>query len=543
MSFQIPEILDRYLKNTKYRKPFENFVNNSTFYAQLNWHWITYMETVVRPCIAYSTGAVDGAYNSTLSTATGMAIVRGAARLLAGDKQFFLGNDESCAFLSDIWAPQTNFNKLLNRAMLFMLAGGTSVLKWNRDEYGRSFLSAYRIDRTMIATNENGDITNAVFFVGLLTNMKNETQTTYWLVEERKYVEGRAHIVYKVFMKNGIANSPTLPSPYQTGIKAENLPREVRRELERMNISRLNEEIPLPVYDGLGVWLLPRTATNSCVPDAPFGDPLLYGCLDLLWSIDVVFSGTIIDVLNGEGKILVPKNFLQDTLSRLQAQYPNTQFNVTTTELRGYHDDSFVYVMPSGVDKEKLAPTPVQFDIRADQYGKMLEMYERLATVRAGYSPTSIFPYLTPDNSVKTATEVTAEENLTRASIRDMHNIVLPILNRALREVLRQEGLSADVQLQLGDYIGNKMQYDENVRQNFAAGLVPKEIAVKMVNNLTDRETTEYMEKIQAEAREQAAFTEEQYAGYLNDHSESTAESPGDRLGRSGNEDKDNGER
>ena len=138
----------------------------------------------------------------------------------------------------------------------------------------------------------------------------------------------------------------------------------------------------------------------------------------------------------------------------------------------------------------------MQFDIRADQYGKMLEMYERLATVRAGYSPTSIFPYLTPDSSAKTAREVTAEENLTRASIRETHALIVPILNRALREVLKQEGFDPNVQIQLGDYVGNKLEFDSNVRENFNAGLLPKETAVQLINNLTDSETKEYLEKI-----------------------------------------------
>lgn len=501
MGFQIPEYLKRYLENTKYRKPFENFVNNSTYYAQLNWQWISYMETVVRPCIAYSTASVDGVYNSSLSTSTGMALVKGATRLITGDKLFFLGNDESCKFLSDIWSPGVNFNKFLTRAISFMLAGGTSVIKWNQDEKGRNTLSAFRIDRTLISTDENGEVTDAVFFIALLSTLKNrEQQSTYWLVEERKYNEdGKPVLIYKVFVRGGIVNSPTLPSPYEIGAEIENLPKNVQEELRRLKITRLNQEIILPTFDRLGVWLLSRTATNSCVPDAPFGDPLLYGCLDLLWSIDVVFSGSMIDVLNGEGKILVPKQFLQDTLNRLQSQYPGKQFNVTTAELRGYSDESFVYIMPSVMDKDKMSPTPIQFDIRADQYGKMMEMYERLTAVRTGYSPTSIFPYLTPDNSVKTATEVTAEENLTRASIRDTHNTILPVLTRALREVLKQEGLVPDVQLQLGDYIGNKLQYDANIRDNYSAGLLPKEIAVKQINNLTDGETQEYIEKISSD--------------------------------------------
>lgn len=387
MGFKIPKYLKNYLDSTKYRKPFENFVNNSTYYSQLNWQWMNYMQDVVRPCIAYSTASVDGNCNTLMSTSTGMAILRGASRLIAGDKHFFLGNDESCAFLSDIWSPSVNFNRFLSRAVSFMLSGGTSVLKWNSDEFGRSYLSAFRIDRTLVTTNENGDVTSAVFFIGLLSKMENDNEFTYWLTEERKYnTDGKPVAVYKVFSRSGIANSPTLPSPYQSGSSMDNLPKAVRKELRRMQVNRLNEEIPLPTHDGLGVWLMSRTAVNSCVPDAPFGDPLLYGCLDILWSIDVVFSGSIMDVMNGEGKIIVPKQFLQDTLNRLQQQYPGANYNVTTTELDEYKDESFVYVIPNGVDKDKIAPTPIQFEIRADQYGKMLEMYERLATVRAGYS-------------------------------------------------------------------------------------------------------------------------------------------------------------
>ncbi|MBQ8689466.1 MAG: hypothetical protein IJ515_03790 [Clostridia bacterium] len=535
MGFQIPEYLKRYIEQTKYRKPFENFVNNSTYYSQLNWQWINYMNNVVRPCIAYSTGSTDNSYNTSLSMSTGMAICKAFSRLIIGDRVLFAGNDESCKFLSDIWAPSMNFNKFLHRTTSFMAMGGTAVIKSNRDAQGRNYLTAFRIDRTLISVNDNGDITNAVFFVGLLTSLKNDSnQSTYWLVEERKYNDdGEKVIIYKVFVRAGIASSPTLPSPFQMGVNFDNLPKSVQRELKSKGITELNTEIPLPTRDGLGVWTAERTATNSCVPDAPLGDPLLYGCLDLLWSIDVVFSGSIVDVLNGEGKILVPKQFLQDTLNRIQQQYPTAQFNVTTAELKGYGDESFVYIMPSGVDRDKMTPVPVQFEIRADQYGKMMEIYERAACVRAGFSPTSIFPYLTPDNSAKTATEVTAEENLTRASVRDVHAIFVPVINRALREILYQEGFNTDVQIQLSDYIGNKLQHDSNVRDNVAAGLTPREVGVKQINNLNESETAEYMEKISKDLEMQDYAPpfppESDFEGgdLTNENIEQTAQYPG----------------
>lgn len=509
------------MNDTKYRVPFENFVSNANYYSQLSYQWLDYMNNIVRPCIAYSTASVDGVYNSALSTATGMSIVKGATRLVVGDRIFFNGNDLSVKFLSDIWSPQTNFNRLLNRAVGFMFAGGSSILKWNQDENGKNTLNAFRIDRTIISTAEDGEITSAIFFISLLSKMKNDAESTYWLVEERKYNEdGEKVIQYKVFVKSGTEKNPVLPSATQRGTDYKNLPLSVQKELNKLGVNKLNQEIPLPCRDGLGVWLLSRTAMNSCIPDSFLGDPLLYGCLDLLWSIDVVYSGSLIDVLNGEGKILVPKQFLQDTLNRLQNQYPGTSFNVTTAELNGYKDDSFVYVMPSMFEKDKMSPTPVQFDIRADQYGKMWEMYERAACVRAGFSPTSIFPYLTPDNSAKTATEITAEENLTRASIKEIHGLIIPVINRAIREILYQEDFDDDVFVQLSDYIGNKIQYDQNMRENLREGVIPRKEVVKRINNLTDQETSEYLEELKADKEAEQVSYGDFNLGGGNDNSE-----------------------
>lgn len=524
MSFEPPKYLKDYLTSAKYRKPIVNFINNSTYYSQVNYQWQYYMQNVVRPCIAYSTGAVDGVSNQLLASNTGMAICQSASRLIVGDKTFFIGDDLSCRFLSDIWIGKQNLPRFLIKAYSYMFQAGTSVIKWNRDERDWNTLTAHRLDRTFISTNENGEVVGAVFFISLFSKMGNGEEDTYWLVEERKYNEkGEKVVSYKVFMKSGVENSPNLPSPYQKGICYNRLPLMVKKEVDRYGIKKLNDEIPLPAHDGLGVWLMSKTATNSCIPECEFGDPLLYGCLDLLWSVDIVYSGSLIDVLNGEGKILVPKMFLQETLQRLQNANPNTSFNITTAELSHYHDEQFVYIQPSGFDKEKQSPTPVQFDIRADQYTKMWELYERAICVRAGFSPTSIFPYLGADNSIKTATEVTAEENLTRATIRDIHNLTTPVIDRAIQEVLYQEGFSLDCHIQLSDYVGNKYTFDENVRQNVAQGLTPKKVAIKQVNNLNDSEAEEYTAEIVKEAKQLNMFDALSTEGYAGNAIEPTA--------------------
>ena len=518
--FDYPKGLKEYINNKNPVRT-DGFTNNSTYYTQVDYMYQNYMLNVVRPCIAMGSGVGDGISGKRLSATTGKAIVDGATRLLVGDKIYFEGADETTAFFSDIWQHKANFTNFLFKAIKYKLLGGTSICKIDTDEEGRNTLSAYRLDRTLPTFDECGNVSACVFYVSLLNEVKRDSNTMeHWLIEERKYNDnGDKVIVYKVFAKGGIAQAPVLPDPRLPGINYSNLPKKVKQELKRMGITRINEEMLLPYRDGLGVWKLVNTPCNSCIPDVEFGDPLLFGVTDLLWSIDAVYSGALIDVLNGEGKILVPKQFLQQTLNALAKTMPGQRFDVTTSELSQYESDKFIYVMPSGFDKDKMSPMPIQFDIRAEHYKAMWELYQREAIVRVGYAPTSIFPHLAPDGSAKTATEVTAEENLTRASVKFSHMLDIPILNRMLKEVAYQEELDDNIEIKLTDYIGNKLLFDQNVRENYTAKLIPKDVAVQLINNLSVSETKEYLDKLKQELIEEQQsrmppeFNESDYFG------------------------------
>lgn len=93
----------------------------------------------------------------------------------------------------------------------------------------------------------------------------------------------------------------------------------------------------------------------------------------------------------------------------------------------------------------------------------------------------------------------------------------IPVFNRMLKEVAYQEGLSTDIELKLTDYIGNKLKFDENIRQNLAAQIIPREIAVQQVNNLSVNETQDYLAKIKEDGQSQAfgsaAFNPTDYFG------------------------------
>ena len=542
-SFQTPKLIENYL-NLNWRKPPQNFINCSQYYSGLNPFFINYMNTVVRPCVAYMSGAADGVVNSGLKMNVGYTIKKTAVHLLKGDKVIFEGDDEATKILSDKWAPSVNFDRFYE-GMIDNLMAGTTIIKLNKDAIGRCVPVSERVDRFYSTVDDCGNVIRVVLFNSLLYQMDfgRAIRNSFWLVEERYYKKNKPVVRYKVQAKSGVAGQEILPTIYGDGIPEKDLPEEVQTLVKEKGI-KLNKEVPLPFRDGLGVWQATLTANNSCVPGLAMGDPLLYGVLDLLWSVDVVYSGSLTDVILGKGKILVPKRFLNTITQDFANMGLKTQVQgnsslsdriMARTDLQNDEDDTFVYVATER-DKD-FPPTNVQFDIRSEAYRGMLEMYLRQIVSHCGFAPTSVFPFLA-DQSNKTATEVTAEENLTRGTVQSVHQIIAPILNRLLTEVCYQlykdsdEEFNGDVRVKLSDYIGNPLLRDQNIRENYSAGLIPQEVAIQRVNSISDKETDEYLQKIKSEKTDGLS---ELYGDLLNDNSEQTAQPTSVGFGNSGN--------
>lgn len=540
MGFSVPGELSDYL-NKDWRRPPQNFVDCSLYYTGLDVFFIDYMNRVVRPCMAYSNGCADNTLNSGVKMNIGYSLKNTAVKLIKGDKILFDGNDTACRALSDVWVPGVGFETFMESAIDYMLMGGTTAVKLNRDAMGRLWPAAVRVDRYYADTDENGNITHITIFNSFLysESFGRKSHRQYWLIEERYYNESlQPCVIYKVHLKSGIAGKELLPTLDAGGIPEDELPVQVRGMLRRKGIV-LNREQILPFRDGLGVWSWRRTANNSCVPGLAMGDPLLYGALDMIWAADTVFSGTVTDVILGRGKILVPKKYLQTIREDFQRLGIKTSLGDFTDDMSD-SDDSLVYIYTEQ-DKD-FTPQAVQFDIRSEAYRGMFELYLRQIATHCGFAPTSVFPFL-QDQSAKTATEVTAEENLTRATVQSIHQTIVPAVNRMLAEVLFQYGFKGCARIKLTDYIGNKIQRDQNIRDNYVAGLMPRDVAVQQINNISAGETQEYLAKLDEEKQTQFDFTEAQYAGYLNDHSEQTAELASNSAGRSGNENQAGGER
>ena len=535
MGMELPKQLTEWL-DKDWRVPPQNFVDQSMYYAGLDVYFMNYMRTVVRLCVAYSTGSADNLYNSGIKLNVGQTIKDTAVKLVKGDKIMFEGDDFACKMLSEVWAPGVGFEGFTEGAIDYMMTGGTTAVKLNKDMFGRVYPSATRVDRYYADTDDFGNVYHITFINSFLFSetFGRKSMRSYWLVEERYFnSELKPCVVYKVHLKSGVVGKEILPSIDAAGIDERDLPTNVLAILRRKGIF-LNRETVLPFRDGLGVWIWRRTANNSCVPGLAMGDPLLYGIIDILWAIDVLFSGSVTDVILGKGKILVPKRYLQQIRDIFAENGIKTRLGEFTDGMSD-DDDSLVYIY---TEKDKdFTPMSVQFDIRSEAYRGMLEIYLQQAVTHCGFAPTSVFPFL-QDQSSKTATEVTAEENLTRATIQSIHQTIVPAMNRMLSEVLFQYGFTGKARVKLSDYIGNKILRDQNIRENYLAGLTPRDVAVQRINDVSVSEAEEYMRKIDEEKRAQGDFLSDSYGGFMNNEESidggQPAEYAGVRPGRSG---------
>lgn len=496
MGFKIPEYLKGYL-NTEWRKPPNAYVSTAQYYANLPPYFTDYMRTVVRPCLAYANGVADGDVNNNLRTNVGFALKKAAVKLIVGEKVLFNGSDAACAFLSDVWANKVGFDAFFEQAVDYLCGGGTAVVKLDIDRFGRCRPTAVRADRAYTVTDSLGDIVDMTVIVSLLFSQKIGAQRQqYWLVERRYYNgEGKPCVKFLVHMKSGTARSEVLPVTDGEGIPFDQLDGAAQSVLKKQGV-RVNEEMLLP-FRTLGAQQWRLTAANSVVPGLAMGDPLLYGALDILFAIDTVFCGSLIDVISGKGKVLLPQRFIEEIRKDLEPA--NVQLIPYNQEAP---DDTFEYVT-TAYDKD-FKPEAVQFDIRAEKYSGMLEMYLKLLASVCGFAPTTVFPFLA-DNSTKTATEVRSEDNMSDSTVKEIHKQLSPKINEMITEVLRFHGFTGDATVQLSDYVGNPIQRDENLRQNYTTGAIPQEVFIQRISGLTRKEAAEWKAVIQKEQKEKQA--------------------------------------
>ncbi len=330
----------------------------------------------------------------------------------------------------DKWSEDTNFNSRLYETVRYVLEGGTALLKANIDLSGNVWFDSSRIDRFVPTFDGKGKLLRVRIYTDLLYTIQstasggeNEVNTNYMLTEDRYYNDlGLPVIKYSIYKDSATVTSKSFYNSTAGGsIRFQALPKAVQQSFkENYGTKRLDEEEELS-FDDIGCYVLKRTENSTVIPDIPLGDSILVDNIPHLLKYDLVMTKHITDIYIASGKVYLPShsspsNFMGDGLERSVEKQVNFGGNANG----------------GGASK----PEAVQFELRSDQW-KILkeEIYTDLSLgfrIGLGY----LVPHLS-SGVEKTATEISAEENMTTSTIENLRTLISSGVNNCLNLVLK----------------------------------------------------------------------------------------------------------
>lgn len=505
----------------KYQARVFGWNNLSTFFAAVPYQWQSYYQNTIYPCICFAQGydpTIHG-LGRLISTRTGCVVVRTLVdQIMSGDVQFEdkTGDGTAAGYVQE-WAHDIKFVSFLYKLVTFTVSGGVALAKINVTEYGELWLDALRIDRYFADIDSKGNVTRATCYISVYEETVPGGKTKNWfLVERRFFKDGRPIARYELQPLEGLVNSPVIPS--NASVPWAAAPEEVQNAFVRdYGTARLGEDIVLP-FVGLGCSIVKNTMNSIVVPDTRFGDSALLNIIPYLIGIDQAFTNMINDQYLGAGWVYAPASIGDEMYT-----------DGLQKRLRTYH-------APDGSTSAKAEV--VQFDIRAEQWQNVFDMYLRLISSAVGISANTLSSHLASDAASKTVSEIASENNKTTNMVENKRFLLSDGLAPLLREVLAFKGISGEVAIRFSrGGLTNMRNLVELTMMQYNAGLMSLEQAIE---DLHPDWTKEQIDREVQLCRERDNFNLEDY---VNDYSEQTAQPSGFGVGGSGDEDQAGGER
>lgn len=406
---------------------FDFYVNN-TFYLLAPEYYYAFYSIYLNRCLSCYDGWVNGFHNKKSglvpqrmlqSIATGLNNM-----LFAHGIDFSGGNSGSYNFAID-WAKRTKFYKALKKGHKFAIAGGTSLIKLNRENKDL-YATAHRIDTFFADIDATGKVVSVkVYFDAIHNTNKTEDSSKHYGICEERYFneEGKPCVRASVYMSSSnlqteVQNRPTSATQR---INWKNLPANVKQYIKSHYPSIvLDQEQYLPFPNSLGCYLMRFTDDIPQIPNTPFGQPL--------------------------GDILFTENFQYDQmkyfeknevdLARARALVPEEFWNKDDPNYddRALNERFYQKISSTNGDNDKI--TPIQFLLRGEDMRTQMENIYKDCAFKLNVSASSIASFLSEGAGARTATEIISERTKTDTWIKGQINLNAPEINEMLREVM-----------------------------------------------------------------------------------------------------------
>ena len=237
--------------------------------------------------------------------------------------------------------------------------------------------------------------------------------------------------------------------------------------------------------NSIGIYQFDNTWTNTRYPSSNVGESLYLDLNDLFYALDHAFTAKENDKYIGRGRVIVPKP-MQSGVGNIQSV--NNVVNgigqsmVTYGASRGVLDNTFYNEIPSNFDNSKAKPEPIQFALRTQEWRMEIEGLLGDIAAQAGVTASMLDSRIVGSGQ-KTAYQVCAEEDLTRATIEDKRallNCGLKPLFEDLKEFYQLANKLSVRWPQSG--LSNYSLLSQTTISEYNAGLISLEVAIKRLH-------------------------------------------------------------
>lgn len=490
----------------------QKIINDTLFFVFAPTPYLTYYWTVVRRNLEWYNGYVTGIHNQgILSTKTGARICKMSANLTLGGGVSFQGAEEQEDFLTNFYKTRKVYPKL-KRVAPMLNAIGFMLSKVDINAKGELDMSFIPGNRYFAQTDADGNVLEFYACINFVTadatDMGDCSQTGregYYLVEERFYHDGRPCVRYRVYKGATLATAPTFTGGTSgtKGIAFDDLPSHVQRMIiQKCAGYKLNKVYVLP-FDSIGARVTRNSFSATGVDDyACFADSTLADVHTQLYELDLTKTQKNEHKYINQDFMIMPDNMIMeisgDKAKARLYESRNGYSGVNKRIAKGatYSDPTkavpYVYSPPLKI---------------ADYNADIMQIHNEIAA-QTEFSPVTIAGYLR--NGVeKTATEITADENATRLTIRTKRELLADDLNYLNGIILKHYGIgdgSECVTVFKEGSLSNPRLETELIIRKLDSGLITQEMAIQEANpQLSKRECEKVLVQAQEELKQKQA--------------------------------------
>lgn len=404
---------------------FDFYVNN-TFYLLAPEYYYSFYAIYLNTYLSVYDGWVKGWHNrdgGLVPQRMLQSMTNGLTNLMFSHGIDFNGLGDDYQFAVK-WAKKSKLCKALRKGYKFAVAGGTSLLKINRQDK-ELYVTAHRIDTFFVDIDANGRVVSAkIFFDAIHNTNPSGLKEHYGICEERYFNEqGKPCVMARVY--KSVSNLQTEVQNRQNyhgeQVNWANLPREVKDYIKRNFPSVVvDTEQYLPFPNTLGCYLMRFTDDIPQIPNTPFGQPIG----------DILFT----ESFQYDQMKWFEKNEVD--LARARAIVPEEFWNKDdpAQDSRALNERFYQKVASINADNDKI--TPIQFLLRGTDIKTQKENIYKDVAFKLQISASTVATFLSEGAGARTATEILREGTKTDTWLNTQITLNSPEINEMLSVVM-----------------------------------------------------------------------------------------------------------